>query len=59
MQLTGKRVQALTRFDSAVCRQCLRATFTGQNTLGYLKEFKQKDRIKVVETGDARLDSLK
>jgi len=45
--------------ESAVCRQCLRVTFTGQNTLGYLKYFKQKDKDKRVGTGDIRLGYLK
>jgi hypothetical protein len=45
--------------DSAVCRQWLRSTFRGQNKLGYLKDFKQKDRIKGVETGDTRIGCLK
>jgi len=32
---------------------------SGRNTLGYLKYFKQKDRIKSVETGETRLGFLK
>ena len=59
MQLPGKRVKAITKVDSAVCRECLRANFTRQKTLVYLRDFKQKDRDKRVETGDTRLGYLR